>query len=450
MAKNLRHEHYEYADQIAKILGFTGLGDYQTGCRFNLLDTTTVDAVNQTLDRFKKLFLQHDFNLSRSGGKIGSVDQLTGFFKKILTILHIPYELQRIEGITHLRLKPDNKLLRDFINMSTGCQKMQMPVNPIKPKFLKASAYLEKYCKGEVLHKKVFYKGSVSLGSLLSRNTVITEITVATDSTLRMGYCIYELSAGSTPLILPMHALVYSTLDLDSRDPNFVELTVSYKITSHLLNINKWNIELDSTLFCKNPTRDWREHVSLFEGQAHRGGSSIENSVELPKCYYKDVCIDGATHRIKYSTEEEVHWTTLLRIEEPGVSGVETTEREQKFLYYVDTEDSRQIYYDLPRCGDVVSKITFADKEQVGDICIEIDQSTRLNVDNQHAFPIIRYSWSNISIVCKVPLGSKIPELLVDYIYLQPQQRLKCATTNDELSGPIQIAAKHWIEKDDM
>lgn len=97
MAKNISKLHYAYTNNIVQILGFKHLADYKHNLILRTISQEIVSEINKTIDIFKKLFLQQDFNLSRTGGVV-DLSYVGTFIKKILLALQIPFEILRVKG----------------------------------------------------------------------------------------------------------------------------------------------------------------------------------------------------------------------------------------------------------------------------------------------------------------------------------------------------------------
>lgn len=163
MAKNLSLQHYEYINNVLKIIGFSGLDDYSYIFKFSDLSTNQIDQINNTLNKFKELFLQRDFNLSRSDGKLLSVEQTVGFIKKILTILNIPFNIKRIGGETTLRLKFENNLRNEFIKMSSFCHDQAKSLMSSTRRKVTTKELYEKYKTGDPITKTVYFRHNIDL-----------------------------------------------------------------------------------------------------------------------------------------------------------------------------------------------------------------------------------------------------------------------------------------------
>jgi hypothetical protein len=121
--------HYNYANKFVKILGFDDLADYGRQVGYTVLkesqDAVCI-ALNKTLDVFKALFPQDGFNLRKIHYKFENIDQVLGFFKKVMTYLGIPHETIRVRGAFYLRLIPQKtSLYNEYIYRMQ--EKREMP-----------------------------------------------------------------------------------------------------------------------------------------------------------------------------------------------------------------------------------------------------------------------------------------------------------------------------------
>lgn len=125
----LTESHYNYANKFVKILGFDDLADYGRQVGYTVLkesqDAVCV-ALNKTVDVFKALFPQDGFNLRKIHYKFENIDQVLGFFKKVMAYLGIPHETIRVRGAYYLRLIPQKtSLYNEYIYRMQ--EKREMP-----------------------------------------------------------------------------------------------------------------------------------------------------------------------------------------------------------------------------------------------------------------------------------------------------------------------------------
>jgi len=112
--RTLTESHFNYANKFVKILGFDDLADYGRQVGYTVLKESQNEvctALNKTLDVFKALFPQDGFNLRKIHYKFENIDQVLGFFKKVMGYLGIPYENIRARGAFYLRLIPQKTSL---------------------------------------------------------------------------------------------------------------------------------------------------------------------------------------------------------------------------------------------------------------------------------------------------------------------------------------------------
>ncbi len=129
----ITESHFNYANKFVKILGFNDLADYGRQVGYTVLKEFQDDictALNKTLDVFKALFPQDGFNLRKIHYKFENIDQVLGFFKKVMTYLSIPFEMIRVRGAFYLRLIPQKtSLYNEYIYRMQ--EKREMPLKLI-------------------------------------------------------------------------------------------------------------------------------------------------------------------------------------------------------------------------------------------------------------------------------------------------------------------------------
>lgn len=116
--KIIKVVHFDYANQLVKILGFVNLADYETILFYNNLKTTQdkiCQEFTKTLQLFKKIFPQEGFDLRKINYSFDNIDQVMAFIKKIFGYLGITYIYERKNGIPTLRLIPPNNLYKNYI-----------------------------------------------------------------------------------------------------------------------------------------------------------------------------------------------------------------------------------------------------------------------------------------------------------------------------------------------
>jgi|SaaInlStandDraft_4_1057021.scaffolds.fasta_scaffold14118_2 hypothetical protein len=145
--------HYDYANNITKLLGFDNLIDYAKTVKYADLDQEIVcTEFTKTVEEFKILFPLTKFDLRKHNYIFSTIDQATGFWKKILLYLDIPMEKVRVSGKACFRLLPlNNKKYIDYINkMSENPQNSIMSENDDISTYTKFSTILEKYSKNTI------------------------------------------------------------------------------------------------------------------------------------------------------------------------------------------------------------------------------------------------------------------------------------------------------------
>ena len=67
--KTIKTSHYDYANSLIQIFGFANLADFDAKISYEYLkqnETQILESVNATLDEFKELFPQNNFDLRQS------------------------------------------------------------------------------------------------------------------------------------------------------------------------------------------------------------------------------------------------------------------------------------------------------------------------------------------------------------------------------------------------
>lgn len=116
--KTISETHYDYANELTKILGFKNLADFETQISYTNLkenEENICKEFNKRIDLFKKLFPQEGFDLRKINNVFKTIDQIIGFYKKILNYLFIAYNFYRKKGISTMRLIPQNNLYNNYI-----------------------------------------------------------------------------------------------------------------------------------------------------------------------------------------------------------------------------------------------------------------------------------------------------------------------------------------------
>ena len=109
--KTITHEHFDYVNKIVIILGFNNLGDFNKMVSYGALKSshkTICDEVNKTLDNFKSIYPQNEFNLRKHNYAFENIDQVIGFVKKLFAYLNIPWQYNRVKGEFNMRDIPQN------------------------------------------------------------------------------------------------------------------------------------------------------------------------------------------------------------------------------------------------------------------------------------------------------------------------------------------------------
>lgn len=133
----ITESHFNYANKFVKILGFNGLIDWTKQIPYANLKTSQDEicqSINKTLDIFKALFPQDSFNLRKIHYKFENIDQVLGFFKKVMSWLSIPYEMVRLRGAFYLRLtQQKTSLYNEYISRMEQIREMPQKFTPPTP-----------------------------------------------------------------------------------------------------------------------------------------------------------------------------------------------------------------------------------------------------------------------------------------------------------------------------
>lgn len=116
--KTITVSHYDYVNDLTKILGFKNLSDFETSISYENLknnEKTICTEFNKTINVFKKLFSQEGFDLRKINYEFKNIDQIIGFYKKVLTYLSIGFNYSRKKGINELRLIQQNNIYNNYI-----------------------------------------------------------------------------------------------------------------------------------------------------------------------------------------------------------------------------------------------------------------------------------------------------------------------------------------------
>lgn len=220
---------YEYANELLQAVGFSNLADYHTLVKCADLDEEVLERVNKTIPRFRKLFRQRDYNLSRYDYRLQKREHLLGLLKKLTGQLGIGYEVHRHKGKNHLRLKPPNNHLERFIkkmqNVTTGSQLMKQvfpgtvlggrvggPV-PQELKTKKMSEILEEYGNTDKRTKEYYFYDELELAATGIAD-VLMSVTSAAPFNVSIGGHTVVKNVKEWKPVLPMFALLYHAVKI--------------------------------------------------------------------------------------------------------------------------------------------------------------------------------------------------------------------------------------------
>lgn len=114
--KTITLDHFEYLNNLVKILGFKNLADYDSIFSYKELQLNQINICqncNTTLDKFKKLFPLDGFDLRKISYNFQNIDQVIGFTRKVFFYLNVPFEYEN----KHMRLIQQNNLYNQYIKM---------------------------------------------------------------------------------------------------------------------------------------------------------------------------------------------------------------------------------------------------------------------------------------------------------------------------------------------
>jgi hypothetical protein len=127
--KTMTFLHYDYANNIIKIFGFSSIIDYQTKIQYSKLvknEKEICEKINEKMNILKENFLLNEFDLGRIKYSLINIDQAIGFFKKLLNYLSISIECFREKKDIVMCLKPINNIYIEYINMTEIQQKQKV------------------------------------------------------------------------------------------------------------------------------------------------------------------------------------------------------------------------------------------------------------------------------------------------------------------------------------
>jgi hypothetical protein len=229
----INNSHYDYANNIVKLLGFDNLIDYVKIIKYaNLkLDQVIIcENFTKTVPDFKILFPLSKFDLRKHNYVFSNIDQVIGFFKKIMLYLSIPIDKVRIGGQPCLRLKMINNIMYiNYINkMAENPQNSPYVTNPEKPvtQYNNFSTILEKYRKKPIEKSYIIPCNSTldnfeNFAYFISMKIAIFDngnITKLLDQTT------IEFIIGGNPIV-PLHTVINNDTTFDD---NYVTISIDF------------------------------------------------------------------------------------------------------------------------------------------------------------------------------------------------------------------------------
>lgn len=262
---------YEYANELLQAVGFSSLADYTTLVKCSDIDGTVLDRVNETIPRFRKLFRQRDYNLSRYGYRLQKSEHLLGLLKKMTTQLGIGYEICRYKGANHLRLKPPTNHLERFIkkmqDVTTGSHLTKQTLtstgntspgglglglglksgSKTELKSKRMSEILKEYGNTDKRTKEYYFFDKLTAQRVRDIADVIMNVTSKAPFNVTIaGHSVVENVTEWKP-VLPMFALLYHEVTITLVKPGFNSITVhSVGLNRLRFDITNWRIVLDS------------------------------------------------------------------------------------------------------------------------------------------------------------------------------------------------------------
>lgn len=218
----IKNIHFDYTNDIVKILGFDNLADFETCVIYSQLKLNQkiiCSKYTQSLELFKKIFSQEGFDLRKINYCFENIDQVIAFTKKIFLYLGINYSYERKNKNIVMRLIQPNNLYNKYImNLRNIPQKEIFLTNLTdtecvesvdinKKKYIEINDNIEnkiKYTemKNIMCHfknsfeKKYVFKKILSLGYIKSydyfnwikiRNTNCSKLSIGTSIYLEIG-----------------------------------------------------------------------------------------------------------------------------------------------------------------------------------------------------------------------------------------------------------------------
>lgn len=116
--KLIKNIHFDYVNEMIKILGFYNLADFETCVIYSELklnQKTICEKYTQSLELFKKIFPQEGFDLRKINYCFENIDQVIAFIKKLFLYLGINYSYTRKNKNIVLRLIQPNNIYNKYI-----------------------------------------------------------------------------------------------------------------------------------------------------------------------------------------------------------------------------------------------------------------------------------------------------------------------------------------------
>lgn len=116
--KLIKNIHFDYVNDMIKILGFYDLADFETCVIYSELklnQKTICEKYTKSLQLFKKIFPQEGFDLRKINYCFENIDQVIAFIKKLFLYLGINYSYSRKNKNIVMHLIQPNNLYNKYI-----------------------------------------------------------------------------------------------------------------------------------------------------------------------------------------------------------------------------------------------------------------------------------------------------------------------------------------------
>lgn len=387
---------YRYANDLLKILGFKDISDYSTQVHYTSLDDTVIDKVNTEMERFRLLFKQRDFNLSRYGYKLSNRTQLTNFVRKVLTQLDILHEVYRKGGGNVMCLKPPNKKLEEFRmqtqELSTGSPLLFPKLHQSKDVFvvpkatktkLMSKIMEESQSSTAVSETTIHFYRSVTLNGLCCQGLldVITRLECSCEFSVEIGGQDVGIVTDELDMVYPLCMADYNEFKIIVDSDRLASMTVkSCGLNKLRFDYTTHKIVLDAPPFDSQFVIAHGMCASMTPKQVPPSAPVSDNVT------VKDVIIHDKVYKIgccgKKGTSYEQALAMLVELrglatgdptdglkEDDKVEGVRySMEANYSLKHLVATETGYDMYYQIPRETDVLCSLSLDSDKCIGEL----------------------------------------------------------------------------------